>query len=240
VPARPRPRRRRGRPPDAERQQRQDECLDAALGEIVEHGYEALTVLAVAQRARSSKESIYTWFGSKEGLVAALIRRQAEQTNQAVGRALGADRDPDDALEAVANGLLALLLGPVSLALNRAAMTSPELAALLLLEGRHRTGPLVERYLEELHRTGVLHAPDAADAFRLFYGLVIQDSQIRALLGERPPSTTVRKRQAREAVGRFRRLCAVGEPSFADPSTKPRRPVHNAPPTRPQSPADPG
>jgi hypothetical protein len=28
---------------------------------------------------------------------------------------------------------------------------------------------------------------DAAEAFRLFYGRTIQDSQIRALLGEPPP-----------------------------------------------------
>ena len=32
-------------------------------------------------------------------------------------------------------------------ALNRAAMASPELAETLLASGRHRVGPLVERYL---------------------------------------------------------------------------------------------
>jgi AcrR family transcriptional regulator len=178
------------------------------LAEIIEQGYEALTVLAVAQRAQSSKESLYTWFGSKEGMVAALIRRQAEQTNHAVERALGSDRDPDEVLTAVATGLLTLLLGPASLALNRAAMTSPDLAALLLREGRHRTGPLIEKYLRQLHRDGVLHVPNPATAFRLFYGLVIQDSQIRALLGEEPPSTAWRNRQASAAVRRFRHLCA--------------------------------
>ena len=61
------------------------------------------------------------------------------------------------------------------------------MAAILLQHGRHTTGPLIERYLARLHREGQMQMDDAAEAFRLFYGLTIQDSQIRALLGEPPP-----------------------------------------------------
>jgi hypothetical protein len=49
---------------------------------------------------------------------------------------------------------------------------------------------------------------DAAEAFRLFYGLTIQDSQIRALLGEPPPKAPERAKMARSAVGRFITLAA--------------------------------
>ena len=44
---------------------------------------------------------------------------------------------------------------------------------------------------------------DPAEAFRLFYGLTIQDSQIRALLGEPPPNASERAKMARSAVSRF-------------------------------------
>ena len=46
----------------------------------------------VAARAGSSKESLYVWFGSKEGLVAELIRRQSARTNTAVESALASSR----------------------------------------------------------------------------------------------------------------------------------------------------
>lgn len=192
-----------GRPPEAERLQRREAALDAALDEIVERGYEAVTMLDVARRAQSSKESLYAWFGTKQGLVAEVIRRQAGQTEAALERALRTDAPAGDALTAVAGGLLDLLLGPTSLALNRAAMTSPDLAEVLLQHGRHSTGPLVESYLRLLHERGDLDAADPAEAFRLFYGLVVEDSQIRALLGETPPSSVDRRRHAAQAVRHF-------------------------------------
>ena len=81
-------------------------------------------------------------------------------------------------------------------------MSSPALAAELLRHGRHTTGPLIERYLAELDRKGVITIISPADAFTLFYGLIIQDRQIRALLGETPP-TAAQRRRARTAVQRF-------------------------------------
>ncbi|MDQ1013318.1 hypothetical protein QFZ82_007803 [Streptomyces sp. V4I23] len=48
--------------------------------------------------------------------------------------------DPRTTLTAIAHDLLTLLVNDVSVALNRAAMTSPELAELLLRHGQHTTG----------------------------------------------------------------------------------------------------
>lgn len=163
---------------------------------------------AVAARAGSSKESLYAWFGSKESLVAELIRRQSARTNAAVETALAASEPPRDVLVGIATNLLHVLLSETSLALNRAAMSSPALAVILLQQGRHTTGPLIERYLGQLHRQGVIEIGDVAEAFRLFYGLTIQDSQIRALLGESPPEVVERVRRAELAVSRFLSLTA--------------------------------
>jgi AcrR family transcriptional regulator len=163
----------------------------------------------VAARARSSKESLYVWFGSKEAMVAELIRRQSARTNAGVEAALSTDRPPRQVLEGIARNLLDVLLGEVSLSLNRAAMSSPGLAAILLQHGRHTTGPLVERYLAKLHRAGMINCPDPSAAFRLFYGLTVQDSQIRALLGESPASGRQRSVAARTAVDHFLALAGA-------------------------------
>lgn len=208
--------RRRGRPPAAERALRRDAALDAALAEIHDNGFERLTMSAVAARAGSSKESLYVWFGNKEGLVAELIRRQSARTNTAVESALTTNQPVHEVLVGIATNLLNVLLGDTSLALNRAAMSSPTLAGILLQQGRHTTGPLIERYLARLHQEGLIQIDDPAEAFCLFYGLVIQDSQIRALLGEPPPEAAARSRIARSAVIRFIALAAPLQ-DVADP-----------------------
>lgn len=194
---------RRGRPRIGEEQERRDEALDAAVEELAEHGYDATTMLGVARRAGASKETLYTWFGSKEGLFAAVIRREAATTNENVARLLDGDHEPEEALVLLATNLLKLLTGPRSIAINRAAMSAPRLASVLLEHGRHRTGPLVERYLQRLGDRGVLDVPAPAEAFQAFYGLVIQDLQIRTLLGEKPPPPKAQQRIAATAVQRF-------------------------------------
>lgn len=193
---------RRGRPRADDEADRRRAVLDAAFAELVAAGYEGVTMLGIARRAGASKETLYAWFGNRQGLFAALIRDQAEQANERVTAALAAGGDAPSTLRGFAEGLLALLTGERSLALNRAAMTSPELARTLLEQGRHRTGPLVERYLAQL---GIADPPDA---FQLLYGLVMRDTQIRCLLGEPAPSPADLRAQAASAVDRFLTLTA--------------------------------
>jgi AcrR family transcriptional regulator len=194
---------RRGRPRLGEQAVRRQAALDAALAELVAHGVEGTTMQAVAARASCSKESLYAWFGNRDGLLAALIERQAEQVNTAVAEALDRPAEPRTTLIAIAENLLRLLVGDASVALNRAAMSSDELAALLLRHGRHTTGPLIEASLTRLAAENQLRIDDVADAFQLLYGLVVRDVQIRALLGEPPPSTRRIRADARVAVDRF-------------------------------------
>lgn len=194
---------RRGRPRLGEQEERRSAVLDSAMAELLERGPNKLTMQAVATRAGSSKESLYSWFGNRQGLLAALIRRQAGQVNAAVGQALERPGDPAVTLAAIGRNLLRLLLGEVSVALNRAAMDSPELAHLLLQHGRHTTGPLIASFMSRLADEGRLRIQDGEEAFQLFYGLIVRDLQIRVLLGERPPAEEELDAQSQTAVERF-------------------------------------
>jgi AcrR family transcriptional regulator len=181
--------------------------LDAALAVITEQGYERATMSDVAVRAGASKETLYSWFGDREGLIAALIEANADASAErlaAVVRERPATADTARrALVGYAVGLLTLLTGPSSVTLNRAAMASPALARTLLSSGRHRIGPIVEGYLEHLHAAGIIHAPDTDAAYRTLYGLVVRDSQIRVLLGEPAPSPQEIADHAEAAVTGF-------------------------------------
>lgn len=181
--------------------------LAAAMGVIVREGYAAATMQAIANEARASKETLYSWFGDREALVGRLIRVNADASAAQVAAAMARPAtDANEAratLEGYARALLTLLTGEVSVALNRAAMSAPALASELLDGGRHRVGPVVAAYLADLHTAGLSPHPDGDRAFSLLYGLVVQDAQIRVLLGEDPPTASAVAGRARTAVGQF-------------------------------------
>ena len=58
--------------------ERQQAVLDAVLDLLVEGG-DQITMTAVAKRASCSKETLYKWFGDRDGLLAATVRWQASK-----------------------------------------------------------------------------------------------------------------------------------------------------------------
>ena len=199
----------RGRPKASEEASRREAVIQAAFEVLVEKGYENTTMFSIAKRAGSSKETLYAWFGNKEGLYSTLIRRQADTTVERVNTALEGGTNPRATLINFAIGLLRLLLGEPSISLNRGAMSSPELASLLLEQGRFMAGAAVERYLERLVKQGDLKITDSGTAFQLLYGLIVQDWQIRVLLGDTPPSHDDVVQHAEKAIDYFLSLCST-------------------------------
>lgn len=201
----------RGRPRTGEREQRRLAVIDAAFEELVERGADNVTMLSIARRAGASKETLYSWFGSREGLLAEMISGNADQTAARIEGALANGGDARATLTDFGIGLLRLLTDERSLALNRAAMSTPGLADELLRSGRHRVGPIVERYLDRLAGDGsiALGRDDAAAAFTVFYGLLVRDTQIRVLLGETAPSGFEVSERADVAVEQFMTLYAA-------------------------------
>ncbi|GIG56115.1 TetR family transcriptional regulator [Longispora fulva] len=199
-------------PSSARGEARRAAILDAAVEILEAEGFAALSTRKIAERARASKETIYHQFGDRHGLLEAIVLREAAATNERVRAALDA---PDGApvrpvLLLAVTGLLTLLTGSRSLALNRTAIAgipaAPELAELLLAHGRHTTGPLFEALLARAHHEGELRCPDPADAFTILYGLAVRDAQIIGLLTATTWSRAAIEARADAAVELFYRL----------------------------------
>lgn len=169
---------------------RQGEVLDAVLDLLVE-GREALTMAAVARRAKCSKETLYKWFGDRDGLLTATVRWQASRV-----RAGSFDRQRLDAaalresLERFAANWLSVISSRTSIALNRVAVAhagsgKSNLGEIVLANGRFAIGERMKPLLEAGREVGLLEFDDTEAAFRTFFGLVGRDVQIRLLLGDR-------------------------------------------------------
>lgn len=169
--------------------ERQQAVLDAVLGLMVEQG-DQLTMTAVARRASCSKETLYKWFGGRDGLLAATVRWQASKV-----RAGNFDRTRLDAsalrdsLVRFAANWLEVISSPTSIALNRLAISharshESDLGGIVLANGRLAIGARLKPLLEAGREAGLLAFDDAETAFRTLFGLVGRDVQIRLLLGD--------------------------------------------------------
>ncbi|WP_223999126.1 TetR/AcrR family transcriptional regulator C-terminal domain-containing protein [Aureimonas sp. SA4125] len=170
--------------------ERQREVLDAALALLVEAG-ETLTMGAVAQRASCSKETLYKWFGGRDGLLTATVQWQAAKVRAAALPREGLDRETlATSLRSFARDWLTVLTSETSVALNRLAVGQAgsekhDLGAIVL-----ENGPFAMRrrlsVVLEAGRAGGLLAFDSVDTvYESFFGLVVRDIQIRLLLGEK-------------------------------------------------------
>jgi AcrR family transcriptional regulator len=168
---------------------RQQAVLDAVLSLMVEKG-SGLTMTAVARRASCSKETLYKWFGDRDGLLTATVQWQASKV-----RAGNYDRQKLDAgalresLKRFAANWLEVISSPTSIALNRigvsqAASRDGNLGSIMLANGRFAIGERLKPVLEAGREAGLIDFDDTETAFRTLFGLVGRDVQIRLLLGD--------------------------------------------------------
>ncbi|MDH6232549.1 AcrR family transcriptional regulator [Mesorhizobium soli] len=175
---------------DEELTERQKDVLNAVLRLLVEEG-DRLTMTAVARRASCSKETLYKWFGDRDGLLTATVQWQASKVRVAqVDRSRLDKVSLSASLERYAWDWLHVISSDTSIALNRVAIAHAgeekrNLGAIVLENGRFAMGRRLKPVLLAGRDAGLLEFDDAEQAFRTFFGLVARDVQIRLLLGDR-------------------------------------------------------
>lgn len=186
---------------------RQNAVLEQALKLLVDGGEKALTTSGLARAANCSKESLYKWFGDRDGLLAAMIAFQASKvrTFERGSGKLTADLLREH-LETFGRDLLEVLSGEVSLALNRLAIgqasrEGSKLGRLLIEHGRRQIDRRAISLMEAGRRAGLLRFSDADSAYHTLYGLIVSDLHVRMLLGEKGLKDNAR--QAARAVDAF-------------------------------------
>ena len=204
---------------DREFSLRQREVLEASLAVLVERGV-ALTMTTVAARANCSKETLYKWFGDRNGLLEATVGWQASKVRVSVPEGRPIDLEGlAEALSRFASDWLTVVSSPTSIALNRLAIghsgeptgKGGGLGAVVLANGRFALAGRLKPVLEDARAVGLLRFGDAEEAFRGFFGLVARDVQIRLLLGDAlalDPATI--QRDAARATEQFITLYGAG------------------------------
>ncbi|MEV0972068.1 TetR/AcrR family transcriptional regulator [Microtetraspora glauca] len=142
--------------------------VEAAMPLLYERGLDGVGVAELCARVGVSKETLYRHFGTKDGLIEAVLHKRSEQvTRWLAGAAAAAGDDPRDQLTAVFDALRQWYDEPVfrgCAMLNAAAQHHVE--AVRAITARH-----LDRYLELL--TGIAERAGAADPHLLGRQLLI-------------------------------------------------------------------
>lgn len=188
---------------------RQQQIETAAYKVLESKGYGGTSMLGIAKQARASNETLYNWYGDKQGLFQALVTRNADEVKQHLQDELETDNDALSILGTLGPKLLDLLTGDRAVALNRAAAadSSGELGAAISQSGREAVFPLLKKVLEQARDDGQLTFDQPADAVGLYLDLLIGDQQIRRVIGRlERPSEAFRLERSDRAVRHLRQL----------------------------------
>jgi len=201
----PAPRPQRGRPRDPERKRR---ILEAAQSHFNEHGLERASVDAIAADAGVSKMTVYSNFGSKEGLFQAVVRDRTATVVAGVPGAGAVDPDqPETALLAIGARFLELARGVDALGALRSvygvAGAQPEVCRAFYEDGPERVNGELATYLRRAHSVGSLKVRNPRQAADLFLSMFLGSGHIRGLLKLEMPDSRENSALLREAVRVF-------------------------------------
>ena len=183
--------------------------LEAAYDVLMERGYAGASTLEIATRARVSKRELYAEFGSKSGILQALIAATSARMRLPLATAEIRDRDDlADALKAYGTMALAELTSPHVIAVNRMAAAeagrSSELGRILEENGREPNRKALIDLVAKAQAAGVLGRGEPDAMAGQFFSLLLGDLMFRLMLGvaPRPGHAEIKKRaqSATEAV----------------------------------------
>lgn len=196
---------------DDKKAQRQNQIEAAAYKVLESKGYAGTSMLGIAKEARASNETLYNWYGDKQGLFRALVARNAEEVKTHLEAELQTARDAMSILGSLGPKLLRLLTGDRAVAINRAAAAdaSGELGATLSQAGRETIFPLIAQVLLRAREEGALAFDDPEESVGLYLDLLIGDQQIRCVIGRMPsPSEASIEARSDRAMTHLKRLLA--------------------------------
>ncbi len=164
---------------------RRKAILAAARDVFLERGYANASIDAVVERSGGSKATVYQLFGSKEGLLAALVAEGAEELAH-LFEALPHDGGLEESLKSFARGYLGLVLRPERLGLFRLVVGEcgrvPELGDVFYRSGPQSCGKGMTRFMAGVMERGLLKRSDPERAAYQFIHALRGDLYMQVLL----------------------------------------------------------
>jgi len=166
---------------------RRSEILDAATEIFLENGYGGATIDLVVERAGASKGTVYSFFGGKDGLFAAIVEERVERILAAFGDPEVVHSDVHHALAHIAERYMEVAMAPDAVGLWRLIIAEgtrfPELARTFYQLGPDRTNAHLAGMLSAWRERGLISLDYPELAAVQFLNAVSADLHRRAMAG---------------------------------------------------------
>ncbi len=167
--------------------ERKQEILAATLRVLRAQGVAAVTTAGIAAEAKCSKETIYNWFGDREGLYASLIAAQSQIFLDLVNRVVANGQSVRERLELFCSVLLDLLTGEANVLVNQLIfselMNEDSQARIAMIDRHEKIQALGIDLLEQAKAEKLIQFESSDEAYSTLYGLLVSGHQMRAMLG---------------------------------------------------------
>jgi AcrR family transcriptional regulator len=187
---------------------RREKILKAASELIVRNGYRGTSLDAVVERAGCSKSAIYEYFGSKEGLLAALTEEVVHELSLALFRYSHSGLSVEGALVGYARKAMELVLDERHVSVIRVIVSEvwrfPKLGYSYYQLGPKAVQRQFADFLEIMSQSGKLDVEDPMEASRVFWAILLWDALHGRLVGAVEPLDDGQiEVMARRAVDQF-------------------------------------
>jgi AcrR family transcriptional regulator len=204
--------RRVGRPTRTDAELIAHRIVDAATGLFYTLGYGATTIDAVAERAGTSKRTLYDRFEDKSALFSAVVHRTIERMRPPEDVAMLQGANLQEILHGLANLILRAALSPPAIALHRLIVAEssrfPNLAAAVDKQGASQEAiRLIAGVLAREARAGTLSLDNPEFAAQQFLHMTITVPQRRAMGMGVPMTSAEVDAWARDVVNLFLNGC---------------------------------
>lgn len=180
----------RGRPRSEEKRRA---IYEAASVLFLDSGYDNVSMDRVAEQAGVSKQTVYSYFSSKEALFCACIEEKCDSYGL-TSNLFDVTLPIRDTLTLAGHKFSQMLLSDDAIRLKRLlcahAESNPRLGALFFDAGPRRLMTLLDAYLSQLTTLGKLQIQDTAIATRQFLYMLQQETHMRRLLNVPDSSDT--------------------------------------------------
>ena len=187
--------------------ERRAAIIQLALRSFLTHGYEATTMSAIAKAMGGSKGTLWSYFSSKEELLAAVIDSAAAAFQSSMGEILDAKKDIRVVLTRFCETFLERISRPQAIALQRLIVSQadrfPEIGRVFYEHAPAINHATLSDFFKRQMAAGVLRADDPNEAARMLLDLCTAGYHDRVLYGVEAQDTAIERREAARIVRQF-------------------------------------
>ena len=166
-------------------EQRRERVIRLAAPLFLKKGYDNVSIDEIISVVGGSKATIYAWFGGKEGLFEAVVRRECQDVTMAIH--VDTSGSLDEQLTEIGRSFLAMVLSPPILEFHRLMVsigrTFPETGRLFYETGPASAYSIVATWIAKQQQDGLIGAEDPYRLAVLFLDMLIGEHQLSWLTG---------------------------------------------------------